>query len=169
MPPEVSSAVGPDLLRTPRPGTRPRTSNEGPHRQLDQRAPAALWGELMARTFALDGVVEGISQVSPASSRAVFLVDRERERAPETSLAPGRRLEPVHLHGVSDTSVHLVLPPERAAELVRLGWAEEHQYGDFSTEVMVYGPRDAAELDAVLAAIEESLAFARGGSGPLED
>ena len=164
MPIEASSAVGRELLRTTRPGPRPATSEAGPHRQLDQRAPAALWGELVARTFALDGVVEGISQVSPATSRAVFLVDREQERSPETSLAPGQRLEPVHLHGVSDTSVHLVLPAERAAELIRLRWAEKHQYADFDTEVMIYGPRDAAELEAVLAVIEESLAFAGQGS-----
>ena len=112
--------------------------------------------------FALDGVVEGHSQVSPASSRAVFLVDQREERAPETSLAPGRRLEPVHLHGVDDTSVHLTLPAGRGAELVELGWAEPHQYADFDTEFMVYGPRDENELDEVLSVIVESLAFARG-------
>ncbi|PWD52521.1 hypothetical protein C8046_11555 [Serinibacter arcticus] len=112
--------------------------------------------------YALDGVVEGTSQVSPASSRAVFLVDQRDERAPETSLAPGERLEPVHLHGVDDTSLHLTLPAERAAELISLGWAEEHQYADFGTEVMIYGPRDAAELELVLGVVTESLAFARG-------
>lgn len=84
------------------------------------------------------------------------------ERAPETSLAPGRRLEPVHLHGVQDTSVHLVLPPDRGRELVELGWAEPHQYADFDTEFMIYGPRDAVELEVVLSIIRESLAFARG-------
>ena len=101
------------LLLTPRPGTRPTTSDDGPHRQLDQRSSPALWGELVAAVFALDGVREGHSQVSPASSRGVFLTDLETERSPETNLAPGRRLEPVHLHGVDDTSVHLVLPAER--------------------------------------------------------
>jgi len=150
------------VLTRPRPGVRPRTSDDGPHRQLDQRATPALWGELVARVFALDGVVEGHSQVSPASSRAVFLVDQREERAPETSPAPGRRLEPVHLHGVDDTSVHLTLPAGRGAELVELGWAEPHQYADFDTEFMVYGPRDENELDEVLSVIVESLAFARG-------
>ncbi len=51
-----------------RPGPRPTTSSDGPHRQLDQLAPPALWGELAQRVFALDGVVEGHSQVSPAAS-----------------------------------------------------------------------------------------------------
>lgn len=111
--------------------------------------------------FRLDGVVEAVSQVSPPSSKAVFLLETADEWSPESSLAPGKRLEPVHLHGVQDTSVHLVLPVERGEELVRLGWAERHQYADFGTEVMIYGPRDPRELEAVLSIIEESLAFAR--------
>jgi hypothetical protein len=149
------------MLSTPRQGERPATSNDGPHRQLDQRSSPELWGRLVARTFALPDVIEGHSQVSPASSRAVFLTDRREERAPETSLAPGRRLEPVHLHGVEDTSVHLVLPAERGQELEHLGWAEAHQYADFGTEFMVYGPRSDDELDAIVSIIAESLAFAR--------
>lgn len=121
-----------------------------------------MWGELVARVFAIDGVIEAHSQVSPKSSRAVFLTDMEQERAPETNLAPGRRLEPVHLHGVTDTSVHLVLPHKRGEELVSLGWAEPHQHEDFGTEYMIYGPRNAAEVDDVVSVIEESIAFARG-------
>jgi len=121
-----------------------------------------LWGQLVARTFQLGGVFEGHSQVSPASSRAVFLVDQLSELAPETSLAPGRRLEPVHLHGVHDTSIHLCLPAERGRELTDLGWAEPHQYEEFGTEFLIYGPRDDSELDLVLAIIAESLSFARG-------
>lgn len=150
------------MLKTQRAGERPQTSNEGPHRQVTQKSSPSMWGELVARVFAIEGVVEGHSQVSPKSSRAVFLADMEQERAAETNLAPGRRLEPVHLHGVTDTSVHLVLPHERGEELVALGWAEPHQYEDFGTEYMIYGPRDLAEVDDVVSVIEESIAFARG-------
>ncbi|MDF2444464.1 MAG: hypothetical protein JWR01_2667 [Subtercola sp.] len=116
----------------------------------------------MGAVFELDDVVEGHSQVSPPSSRAVFLADRLVERAPETSLAPGRRLEPVHLHGVTDTSIHLCLPAERGAALVELGWGEPHQYEDFGTEFMLYGPRDEQELRFILSVVRESIAFARG-------
>lgn len=151
------------MLNKRRSGRRPQTSSEGPHRQLDQRASAGLWGELVGRVFDLDGVIEGVSQVSPPSSRAVFLIDLADERQPQTSLAPGQRLEPVHLHGVQDTSVHLVLPRERGDELVRLGWAEAHQHAEFGTEFMIYGPRDADELAAVVSVVEQSLAFARTG------
>jgi len=83
------------------------------------------------------------------------------ESSPETSLAPGQRLEPVHLHGLHDTSLHLCLPASRGAELIAAGWAEPHQYGDYGTELLVYGPRNDDELAVVLGFIQESLAFAR--------
>jgi hypothetical protein len=142
-------------------GDRPVVSSEGPQTQLTQQSSPQLWGRLVAATFALPGTVEGDSQVSPASSRAVFLTDRVDEASPETSLAPGQRLEPVHLHGVHDTSLHLCLPTSRAAEVIAAGWAEPHQYGDYGTELLVYGPRDDDELAIVLGFIGESLAFAR--------
>lgn len=71
----------------------------------------------------------------------------------------------MHLHGVEDTSVHLVLPRARGEELVRLGWAEPHQYADFGTEFMIYGPRNKDELEAVVSVIEESLTYARSDRG----
>ncbi|MGW9629345.1 hypothetical protein ACWGST_01465 [Agromyces sp. NPDC055520] len=76
------------MIDHPRPGTRPTVSTVGPQRQLDQRATPELWGRLVASVFALDGVVEGHSQVSPKSSRAVFLEGLEAARAAETSLFP---------------------------------------------------------------------------------
>ena len=137
-------------------------SGEGPQRQLDQRSSPELWGRLVAAVFGLPGVEEGHSQVSPASSRAVFLTDVRDERSPERSLAPGRRLEPVHLHGVDDTSMHVVLPRERGLELVELGWGVPHQYGDHGTEFLIYGPRDDVEL--AIGIIRESLSFAAAES-----
>lgn len=71
-------------------------------------------------------------------------------------------MEPVHIHGVDDTSVHLTLPPSRGDELGELGWAQPHQYADFGTEFLLYGPRDKDELEVTLAIIDESLRFARG-------
>jgi hypothetical protein len=145
-----------------RAGVRPEVSTLGPQTQLTQRSSPELWGRLVAEVFGLPGVEEGHSQVSPASARAVFLTDMLAPMPPETSLCPDGRLEPVHLHGVQDTSLHLVLPPARGAELEALGWALPHQYADFGTEFLVYGPRDEVELEIVVAIVSESLAFARG-------
>lgn len=150
------------MIALARAGSRPEVSVDGPQRQLTQRSSAALWGELCARIFQLEGVVEGRSQVSPPSSRVVFLTDLLTERSPETSLAPGRQLEPIHLHGVHDTSLHLCLPAERGNELAERGWGEPHQYEEFGTEFMIYGPRDEGELDFIVSIVEESVDFARG-------
>lgn len=147
----------------PRPGARPTLSTTGPQRQLDQQAPPALWGELLAAVFALPGLVEGHSAVSPASTRAVFVDGVERAPRPERSLAPPEaRFEPAHLHGLTDTSVHLVLPPERGRQLESLGWAVPHQYEEWGTEYLVYGPRDEDELLIIVAIIRESIAWATG-------
>ncbi|MEO7146265.1 MAG: luciferase family protein [Terrimesophilobacter sp.] len=144
-------------------GDRPRTSATGPHCQLNHQSPPSVWGKTVAAVFALPHVVEGHSAVSPASSRALFLDDVLAPRIPQTSLAPpSDRLEPVHLHGVSDTSLHLCLPRERALEVCSRGWGEPHHYADHETEIMVYGPRDRDELSTVLELVRESIAYARG-------
>jgi hypothetical protein len=144
-----------------RSGPRPHTSQDGPHRQIDEIAAPERWGRLVADVMSMPHVVEGISQVSPATSRALFLDDVTEIRNPAASLAPHGRLEPVHLHGVADTSLHLVLPAARAAEVCALGWGEPHQYADHDTEVMIYGPRNDADHAIVLQIIRESLSFAR--------
>ncbi|MBM7785906.1 luciferase domain-containing protein [Tenggerimyces flavus] len=149
------------MTLTPRSGARPATSDEGPHRQLDQHSSPELWGRLVHAATTLQGVVEGLSGVSVPSSRALLLDDLRNVTDPATSLNPEPPLEPVHLHGVTDTSLHLCLPRERAAEVCALGWGEPHGYVEHDTEIMVYGPRDDAELAIVLGLIEESLAFAR--------
>jgi len=89
------------------------------------------------------------------------LTGQKTVNAPETSLSPREPLEPVHIHGVTDTSTHLCLPVDRAHEVCRLGWGEVHPFGDFGTEIMVYGPRNEEELEVILSIIEESLDFAR--------
>lgn len=101
--------------------------------------------------------------MSSSSTRALFLDDLLVPRIPQTSLAPvTERLEPVHLHGVNDTSLHLCLPRERALQVCASGWGEPHSYADHETEIMVYGPRDRDELATVIEIVRESLAYARG-------
>lgn len=147
----------------PRLGDRPRTSADVPHRQLNHPSHPRLWNELAEAIFALPGVIEGPSSVGTPRSRAVFLVDLCEPLSAETSLAPvTERLEPVHLHGVEDTSLHLCLPADRAREVCVFGWGEPHRYAARPTDIMVYGPRDAEELEVVLGLVRESLAFARG-------
>jgi len=139
------------------------TSASGQHRQLSQHSHPDLWGRVAAAVFSMDRVVEGHSSVCSPSVRAAFLEDALVPRSAGTSLAPiTARLEPVHLHDVVDTSLHLCLPADRAHEVCALGWGEPHYYTGHETEIMVYGPRDLDELTSVIDIVLESVAFARG-------
>jgi hypothetical protein len=143
-------------------GPRPQTSTEGPQTQLSDKASPELWGSLIHLATSEHNVVEGVSSVSPQSSRAILFRDLRETKTPWTSLAPvDKRLEPVHIHGVQDTSLHLCLPADRVTELVALGWGVFHSNRDHDTEVLVYGPRDDEELRLVLGFIRESLTLAR--------
>ena len=95
---------------------------------------------------------------------ALFPTGSDQPFVPEATLAPDGRFEPAHIHDVHDTSLHVVLPPERGAELTALGWAEPHQYGDFGTEFLVYGARDLDEQDVVVSIVLESLAWSTGSA-----
>lgn len=118
-----------------------------------------MWGELAHRLFSLPGVREGHSSVSLASSRALLLDTGDARGPDEAFLA---RPEFAHLHDVFDTSLHLCLPTERAREICDLGWGEPHGYAEQGTEIMIFAPRDAVELETVLAIVREALAFAQG-------
>lgn len=142
-----------------RTGDRPSTSNEGPHRQLDQNSPPQVWGLLASRLFSIPGVSEGHSSVSLATSRALLL-DDDDANGPEEAFLGGTEF--AHLHDVFDTSLHLCLPIDRAREICDLGWGEPHGYAEQGTEIMIFGPRGDDEIEIILAIVEESLAFARG-------
>ena len=98
-----------------RTGPKPQTSIEGSQSQLTENSSPELWGRLMHLAITEHNVVEGISSVSLQSSRAIFFRDLRKTVVPWTSLAPAeKRLEPVHIHGVHDTSIHLCMPTDRA-------------------------------------------------------
>lgn len=148
-----------------RAGRRPATGPEIPHQQLDQTAPAELQEQLWRRMVALDGVRAGRSRVSLPQSRALHL-DPALALGPPAAFMGGTEF--AHLHGASDGSLHATLPPDAAAQAIESGWAEVHplvRRGMIPpSHVMIYGPRDAAELDTVWQLVEVSYAFARGAT-----
>jgi hypothetical protein len=74
----------------------------------------------------------------------------------------------------ADQSLHITLPDRRAREAIEAGWAEHHPMAAEGrlppTHVMVYAPRDDAELEVVYGLVCESYQFACGRhSTALED
>lgn len=146
-----------------RPGERPSTRLAMPHQQLDQTPPSELHDELLRRMTTLEGVSIGVSGVSLPESRALLL-DPQLARGPADAFMVGTEF--AHLHGPRDGSLHAMLPPLIAAAAIDKGWAELHPLARDgtapSTLVMLYGPRDRAELETVWQLVEASHAFACG-------
>ena len=78
-------------------------------------------------------------------------------------------LEFAHLHAAPDASFHLTLPEPLRQQAIDTGWAEPHPLAGHPTVspniVMVYAPRDRAEVETVMSLVTASWAFARG-DGP---
>jgi Family of unknown function (DUF5519) len=144
-------------------GDRPRTTPTNPHTQLDQQPTDLLWVEELARrVFALPGVVEEPSRISLPGARALVLAPGEPIGPPEAFLIDR---EFAHLHPAPDHSLHAMLPTETVSEAVATRWAEPHPVAMRglipSTAVMLYAPRDEAELGIIEGLVRASHAFAR--------
>ena len=147
-------------------GDRPRTTPTNPHTQLDQQPTDMRWSEELARrVFALPGVVEDASRISVPGARALVLAPGEPVGPPEAFLIDR---EFAHLHPAPDHSLHAMLPTETVTEAVAAGWAEPHPVALRGlippTAVMVYAPRDDAELEVIESLVRASHAFARPGA-----
>ncbi|MFI6317466.1 luciferase family protein [Nonomuraea sp. NPDC050556] len=141
---------------TRRVGTRPTTSGlEIPHDQLDQFSPPEIRAALVKEAESLPGVFTGPSQVSEPSSLALRL--HEPSGPWEAFLHPSRD-EFGHIHRAG--FMHLTLPAPLIGPLTEAGWVEAHpislrpQWPD--TIVMLYAPRDEAELAIAVAALRAS-------------
>lgn len=147
----------------PRQGDRPRTQNAMPHQQLDQLAPLDLQEQLFERAAGLPGVRTGPSNVSVPGARAFHLEPAMARGEPAAFM---RGTEFAHLHPAYDGSLHLALPVETATAVIEGGWGEHHPLVAAGvmppTQLMVYGPRDADELEVVWQILQESYAFASG-------
>ncbi|MCC6621733.1 MAG: phospholipase [Deltaproteobacteria bacterium] len=151
--------VEPELPR--RAGPKPRTTPSNPHTQLDQIAPPAMQAAIAAHMFGRPCVEERPSVVSVPGARAMWIAEA-CVVGDRVAFLMGR--EHAHLHPPSDGSLHLALPPALAEEAIAKGWAELHPVARRGlippTIVMVFGPRDEAELEVVKQLVDASFRFA---------
>lgn len=150
-----------DLPR--REGRKPRTTPDPPHSQLDQISPPEMFEALAARIFSFPEIEERPSIISVPGARALWLPNCEQCGPPEAFMAG---CEFAHLHPPSDGSLHAALPPPLADAAIANGWAEIHPValtGQIPRNVvMVYGPRDSAEVEIVAGMIDAARRFAMG-------
>jgi Family of unknown function (DUF5519) len=86
-----------------------------------------------------------------------FHLDEASARGPWQAFQAGREF--AHLHPSEDGSLHMTLPPALYDEVLAKGWGEPHP---LSRTMLVWGPRDAAELEVVWGLIKASHAYANG-------
>jgi phospholipase/carboxylesterase len=156
-----ASWVGLDELPD-RTGPFPSTSTNTPQEQLTQQSMPHLQEELFARVSKLDGVGTRDSAISVPGARA-FVV--RKPGGPEDAFLVPQVGEFAHLHPSYDGSLHLALPPMLAADLLAKGWGVAHPLAGLRVTpgmVMVFGPRDADELEVVAGIVATSHAWATG-------
>lgn len=144
-------------------GNRPRATPDDPHRQLTQIAPPELQEEVVARGRKMPGTYVCPSLISLPGSRA-FMLDNSTPTPASPVFMVAREF--AHIHPPVDGSLHMVLPPHIVRQVVERGWGEQHPVAKMGlippTTMMVYGPRDAGELEVVLSLLSASWSYARG-------
>lgn len=149
-----------------RAGEPPETTDTNPHSQVSQQSPAEIYEELAERMFVLSDTVERPSRVSIPGTRSLVLKEGVPS-GPDEAFFRGREF--CHLHAPDDTSLHMALPEEVVELAKERGWAESHPVALQGllpmTIVLVYGPRDADELETVFELVRTSHRFARGEAG----
>ena len=141
----------PDGCLPTRVGEPPEVSAGIPQHQLSQNAPPDVHAQLWSRISALDAVTTAPSTVGITGTRALLL-DRSRAAGPDTAFILPSDGEFAHTHPDPDGSLHVVLPDAQAYDAVAKGWAVAHPLAGVRLSpgmVLVYGPRDPAEVEIV--------------------
>lgn len=97
------------------------------------------------------------------------MLTAERAIGPAEAFLVPRAREFAHLHPGHDGSLHVALPLGLATDAIRRGWAVAHPLAGIRLTpgmVLLYGPRDEAELDIVTAMVTASHAWAAGRLSP---
>jgi phospholipase/carboxylesterase len=145
-----------------RAGPRPAVSWTIPQQQESDNAPAHLQEQLFEKVRTLSGVDVGASRISVPGARGFILSEGSRDQQAYLVAEVG---EFAHLHPAYDGSLHLVLPPDLAADVTTKGWGRPHMWAGTRLSpgfMMVYGPRDETELTIVLGIVAASHAYATG-------
>ena len=150
-----------------RAGERPKTTSTNPHQQLSQNPPLEVHELLLSKAFAFPHVERRPSAISVPGAQALWLLEEVAGARPEAFLI-GREF--AHVHPPYDGSMHMMLPSEAVGQLLEKGWGEPHPMALRGlippTAVMVYAPRELAEVETILQIIAPSYHFACGAEDP---
>ncbi|WP_104063572.1 luciferase family protein [Arthrobacter sp. 4R501] len=144
-----------------RQGSRPDVSWSIPQEQRSDNSPLNIREQLLSSITALPGVTARQSAISVPGASG-FMVERGPGAPLDAFLVP-QVGEFAHLHPDYDGSLHLALPLALSRDAIAKGWAVAHPLAGIRLArgmVMIYGPRNATELDTVTGIVQTSHAYA---------
>ena len=144
-----------------RAGPRPQTTANVPHVQIGIKSDPEVDAELLRLVSMLPGVEVRPTVVSLPGAKGFWLNENLPLAHPEV-IVGGREFAHVH----PDGSLHASLSPKRSREAVAAGWAIRHPWADqrqgWEGFVMLYTPKNKAELGTVFQLIVDSYNFVTG-------
>jgi len=146
-----------------RPGSRPTVTDRIPQEQRSDNAPRALQEQLFDRVAALPGVLTMQSAISVPGARGFMLTGADR--GPDDAFLVPSAQEFAHVHPGYDGSMHLALPMALATDVIAKGWGVAHPLAGVRLTpgmTLLFGPRDADELELVLGVVTTSYLWASG-------
>ena len=147
-----------------RTGPRPAVSHRIPQEQCSDKAPRALQEQVFTRVAALPGVTTTQSAISVPGARGFMLTDADR--GPDAAFLVPAAGEFAHVQPGHDAALHLALPMPLATDDLAKGWGVAHPLAGVRVTpgmVMLFGPRDTAELETVIGVVAPSHAGAASG------
>lgn len=154
----------PNQLNLPRrQGSKPDTTSSLPHSQLNQHGPDHIIAQLHDWCFSLPKVDNEESGISVPGARALVL--HKGTACNHDAFMVGREFAHIHPHP-DNGSMHVKLTADDAHEVIETGWGESHYLvtqGLYPMGlVMVFSPRDKAELETVKTIVSRSYDYATG-------
>ncbi len=151
------------MTLTTRQGPKPRTTPTNPHTQLDQNPTPSFFEYFKESAFArFPEVSRRPSMISVPGAEALCWCGKHR--GPHEAFMYGDEF--AHIHPAYDGSLHLALPENVCTAVIHANWGEVHPVAKMgfipSTVMMVYAPRNEAELNTVLDLLNISFLFAAG-------
>lgn len=158
-------AMRPTLDLPARPGPQPETGDDMYQAQMTHTAAPEVDAALRGWLFTLPCIQPGPSTISESSAQGALFTDDCGEV--EKVFPFGDEL--THVHDDTGTgSLHILLPTADADEVLAEGWGEIHPWSGWMMAirplrmVLIYAPRDTADLTHVQAIIYRSYLWHTG-------
>ncbi|MES0808435.1 luciferase family protein [Roseibium sp. SCPC15] len=150
-----------DFLLPQRDGVVPRTTGKVPHIQIGAKPVPKLSNRLLRKVSTLPGVDIRATVISLPGAKG-FWLDETLNLAHPEAIVGGREF--AHLH--PDGSLHASLPPKRAREAVKAGWAVMHPWANsrpgWEGFVLIFTPRSIEETDIVFQLVLDGYNYVTG-------